>query len=86
MIIKAEVNSNQPVVMVVLDENNETISGAKLRIENTTYEFYSNINGECLIPSELIHHGSIVIIESISYKTQRIDIKSNYLKINLVNR
>jgi hypothetical protein len=85
-LLKSEVNTSKPIVMVVLDENNETISGAKLKIESTPYEFYSNINGECLIPSELIHEGSIVIIESISYKTQRIDINSNFLKINLVNR
>jgi hypothetical protein len=72
--------------MIVMDENNETISGAKIRIENTNIEFYTNVSGECLIPVEYINKNSVLIIESISYQTKKIDVNSNLLKINLLNR
>lgn len=54
----------------IVDKNNEIICGARIEILNTHQTYYSNINGECLIPN----NGEIKV-ESISYKTEITEIK-----------
>lgn len=54
----------------VFDVKNEALSGVKVQLEGTSYVFYTNINGECYIPMNVIKASRSIVLESISYKSK----------------
>jgi len=65
---------DRPTVQLiqVLDVNNEAISGARIELPGTGRVYYTNLKGQCFIPSALMKASKEIVIEIISYKTQTV--------------
>jgi hypothetical protein len=59
-------------VIQVLDVKNETISGAKVELPGTGRVYYTNLKGQCYIPTTLLKASKEIVIECISYKSQTV--------------
>lgn len=56
----------------ILDNNNETVIGAKIELVGTNYTYYTNLKGEVYIPSNLLKGSKGINVECISYKTKNL--------------
>jgi hypothetical protein len=74
-------NGNQ--VLKVTDINNELVTGAKVEIPGTSYVYYTNIRGECYIPSNILNRFESLSIYCISYKTLHINVRDMSSKVTL---
>lgn len=76
---------NQPdfQVITVIDKNNELVTGAKVELLGSKHVYYTNIKGECYIPSVLLRQFKLLSIECISYKSMNISTREVSEKITL---
>lgn len=55
----------------VTDVNGETLAGVKIELMGTGKTFYTNLNGVCIVPQDLIQSVKWIKVECISYKSQQ---------------
>jgi len=70
-------------VITIVDNNNELVTGAKVEVIGSRHVYYTNIKGECYIPSGLLRQYKSLSVECISYKSISISTKEVSEKITL---
>lgn len=73
-------------VITVVDNHNELVTGAKVELMGSKHVYYTNIKGECYIPSGLLRQFKSLNIECISYKSVNISTREVSEKITLESR
>ena len=69
----------------VLDDKQECLAGVKIEVIGLNHAvFYTNLNGECILP--LSAQGHMLSIQSVSYKPMTIPAQAKISKIILHNR
>jgi hypothetical protein len=66
-----------------MDVNNELVTGAKVEIPGTSYIYYTNIKGECYIPTHILQQSKTIHIDCISYKMLDIRVRDLSSKVIL---
>lgn len=74
------------VAISVVDAKNERIAGAAVEVVGTGKVFYTNINGICFIPKNLLNVGKSLTVNYISYKTSTIALDNADHKVVLTSR
>jgi hypothetical protein len=67
----------------VTDIKGEALAGVKIELLGTGRSYYTNLNGVCLIPQDLLKATKMVKVESISYKTKQLPVYDLNSKIIL---
>ena len=76
--------SNEQAVSTVrvIDNTNETLTGVKVKLEGTNYVFYTDLKGECHIPTAMLKHCASVSFSVVSYKP--VTCKAGQLKNTII--
>lgn len=70
----------------VVDTNNEKLTGVSIELVGTGKKYYTDINGECKIPQNILEKSKNLIINFISYKVVNIEKGELEDKITLETR
>jgi predicted nucleotidyltransferase len=73
-------------LVTITDTKNERIAGASIELSGTNKVFYTNINGMCYVPKNLLSKAGKITVNSISYKTVNLNPDNMNSKIILESR
>jgi predicted nucleotidyltransferase len=79
-------DTNGLCMISITDSNNERIAGASIELAGVNKTFYTNVNGFCYIPKNLLSKTGRITVNSISYKTVYLNTDNLGSKIVLESR